>query len=264
MCKNDVLQFELEQAFQAVAQEQGETAVPAIRSIILTNLDQGRIETWLGTDARRTAPAYVRLVAQKYTQYKGYLYQIQVEKTLEVWEALYATLQKWAYNYLLRKSFYRNPATSQLATTYATEAAMVLLAARFPYDRNFEPWAHVLLINICRREMRRSNKASQIPDEKLVELNDELFRTSNPSAFRNQGSQELRYALVDAIESLSQETWQQVLLLRYFHNLSPADIAEMTGKTPSAIYNLHFKAMAALREVWHEKGYNYDRGSVQP
>ncbi len=259
MCLNNRLQIALEKTLEQLAQEKGETAVSAIRSIILTNLDQGRVGDWLGdsNDQNRTLQDYVYLVAETHSQYKDYLYRLQVEKSEEVWQNLFHQLQQWAYNYLLGKGFYRNPSTSQLAVTYATEAAITLLTVRFPYDRNFVPWAHVLLLNVCRREIRQATKASRIPDEKQSVLDNELAHL--PDSLSAPRTQELHYALLDAIEKLPQESWQQVLLLRYFHNLTPAEIAEEMDKTASAVYNLHFKAMAALREIWNPIGYKYEQ-----
>lgn len=257
MCQGiNNLQTTLEEALQQVAEERGEKIVLTIRPIIMSNLAQCRINSWLGTNENRTPRDYILLVVKMHKQYGNYIYQLQVEKSEPVWQDLYTQLQKWAYNYLLGKGFYRDQATFQLASTYATEAAMALLTARFPYDRNFMAWVHVLLLNICRREIRQATKASRIPDEKWITLDDELAHLHNPLSV--QDSQELRQALLDAIQRLPQETWQQVLLLRYFHNLTPAEIAEEMDKTASAVYNLHFKAIDALREIWDPIGYKYE------
>lgn len=254
MHQNSELQIELEKALQRLAKKWGKTVTTAIHPILLDNLERGRISKWLGTSKNRTVQDYVERVATFHARYQDYFYQIQVEKSEEVWQDLYCRLQEWAYNYLLGKGFYRNQSTSQLAATYATEAAIVLLTARFSYDTEFDPWAHVLLLHVCRRQIRQTRKASHVPDEKKTGLEDELAHLHNPSSLHNGHTWELRHALLDAIERLPQETWQQVLLLRYFHNLTPAEIAEEMGKTASAVYNLHFKAMAALREIWDQKG----------
>ena len=247
---NDKLQAKLEKALGQLEEEEGKTAVTPIRPIILANLEQKRVENWLGTDNNRTPQAYVRLVLEMYARYHHYIRQIQVEKSDDVWRDLYAQLQQWAYNYLLRKNFRRDQATAQLASDYATEAAITLLTARFPYDRNFIPWSRVLLLNICKREIRQARKASRLPDEKQIALDDELIYLHNALFSIDNREQELRRALLDTIEQLPQESWRQTLLLRYFDNLTPAEIACEMGKTPAAVYNLHFKAIMALREIW--------------
>ena len=251
MRSNNDLQIELEKTLQQLVREgKEETAVAAIRPIILTNLEQKRICHWLGTDNNRTLKDYVHLVLETYARYSHYIYRLQVEKAETVWGDLYLQLQQWAYNYLSKKGFYHSQATVQLAADYATEAAITLLTARFPYDRNFIPWSRVLLLNICKREMRQAKKAGRLPDEKQIALDDELIYLHNALFSIDNRPQELRRALLDAIEQLPQESWRQTLLLRYFDNLTPAEIACEMGKTPAAVYNLHFKAITALREIW--------------
>lgn len=255
------LRQELEDAIQQLEQKSGGGDPKKIHSIILINLEQGRVENWLGTGENRAPQDYVHLVAGIHEQYSDYINKIQIERSENVWPYIYTQLQQWAYNYLLGKGFYRNQSTYQLAGTYATEAAIALLKTRFPYDRNFEPWAHVILLNVCKRQIRYTSKKSHIPDEKKVSLNDNLIKLHNQSPI--QDTHEIRLSLLDAIENLSEDTWQQVLLLRYFHNLTPAEIAEELGKTPSAVYNLHFKALTALRKIWSPKGHIHNEKTVE-
>ena len=238
------LQILIEDALQQLTKQEDETLVPMLRPIIMTNLEKNRVRYWLGNNENRSPQDYVYLVAENYARYKDYLYQLQNEKSDIVWQDLFTVLQKWAYHYLLRKNFYPNQSTVSLASVCATEAAIVLLTARFPYDGDFMPWAHVVLLNICRRQLRQRQKSGFVPDENQIVLEDEL------AVQAHSPTDELRLALLEAIETLPQESWRQVLLLRYFDNLTPSEIALEMGKTASAIYNLHFKAMAALRKIW--------------
>ena len=77
-------------------------------------------------------------------------------------------------------------------------------------------------------------------------------------SFEGRYDQEVSSIFVDAVEKLPQESWRQVLTLRFFYNLSPAEIAEALDKTPSAVYNLQFKALNALREIWTEEIWTED------
>ncbi|HRQ41823.1 MAG TPA: sigma-70 family RNA polymerase sigma factor [Chloroflexota bacterium] len=250
---NKTLKAEFELVFQQLVEGKNKKTAVAVQQIILTNLEQLRVERWLGEDKTRSPGVYVHLVTETYEQYQPYIHRLQIERSEIVWAVLFKQLQHWAYSYLLCKGFHSEQTTFQLAVTLATEAAITLLTARFPYDVPFDPWAHVLLLHVCRRHIRQAKRQSVIPDGNLLALHEELVHDS--LSLDTLHLQEARHDLLDAIAKLP-DSWQQVILLQYFDNLSPAEIAGVTGKTPSAVYNLHFKAISRLREIMADNRHN--------
>lgn len=248
------LEVVIAEALQTLAKENEALAV-AIEPIIYTNCKRERIGKWLGKNSKRTVLAYVRQVAELYEDHHHYLYQIQVEKSDDVWHPLFKQLQRWAYNFLLGKSFRPGRRTFELAIGYATDAAATLVDSYFPYDVSFDAWACVLLQNICRRNMRESRRQKRIPDENLLPLDERLTNMLAASDHDAHLRQELRLELLDAIRRLHNETSQRVILWRYFNNLSPAEIAEELKKSPAAVYSIHFRAVAELRKILQEKGH---------
>ncbi len=251
---NRTLKVEFDVAFQQLVEQKNKITAVAVQQTVMANLEQRRVERWLGEDKTRSPSAYVHLVIETYEQYQPYIHQIQVERSEIVWEALFKKLQHWAYSYLICIGFRSEHATFQLAVTLATETAITLLTARFPYDVPFDPWAHVLLLHVCRRHIREAKKQSAIPDENLLALHEELVHDA--LSLDTLHLQEVRLDLLDAIAELPTESWRQVILLQYFENLSPAEIASVMGKSPSAVYNLHFKAISRLREIMTQKRHN--------
>lgn len=245
----------LEKGIQLLAQERGDLYAKRLSSILFTNDEKKRIEKWLDRQSELTIEDYVMVVAEKYDRYGAYLERLQIEKSEPDWEDLYQQLRKWAYNFFIKHGLPHGDTASDLADGCAVEAAMKILTAWFPFDVDFDPWVHVLLLNVCRHEVRNYARQSQIPETEQVELHDELNQSDMRFSLDGRFDQEMRYTVLSVIEQIPTESWQLVLILRYFDNLSPAEIAEELNKTPSAVYNLQFKAINAFREIWIQKGY---------
>ena len=156
---------------------------------------------------------------------------------------------------MLNKNFRLGQQTFEQAINYATEASISLITAYFPFDVNFDSWAHMLLINVCRRQIRDTmRKKSHVPAVNLVPIDDliETFIVPSDNPIHHQ---ELREELLDAIDNLPNELWQQVILLRHFAEMSPKEVAEEMNRSLSAVYSLHFRAIKELRKIFWEKGY---------
>ena len=54
------------------------------------------------------------------------------------------------------------------------------------------------------------------------------------------------------------EEYKEVLLLRYFENLSPEEIANITQKKSKQVYNLLSRGKVALKETLIRRGYDYE------
>ncbi len=243
---------EIEKALESLAGERGKEIVRKIRPILFTNLDRDRIQGFVDGKVDRTRE-YVWQVANVYVSLNGYLHQLQSEKRPRVWEPLFERMRTWAYNFLVRKGFTADETTQDLATECATEAAVNILGAHFPYDTEFDSWAHVIVQNACRKFIRTGMKKSAIPEESIIELDDELASLNDPPIENRQSAQEPVTDLREALVQLSNSR-RQVLELIYFEGLPPEEVAQKMGKSVGAIYSLQFNAIQDLRKILSKIG----------
>ncbi len=237
----------IETALQILAQRKDEDVARQLRPILLTNLERGRIQTFTEGRGDQT-PAYVEYVATNFIALHAYLHQLQIERSTAAWDPLFKRMQTWAYNFFLRKNFAADDHTLELAMECATEAANILLTAHFPYDTDFDPWAHTIVSHTCRKYIDQSLKKSIVPDGQKVELNDELPDHREPPLEMQALHKELGEQLDWALAQLS-EARRTVIQLWYFDEFEPLEIAQKLGKSMNAIYGLHFNALADLRKI---------------
>jgi RNA polymerase sigma factor (sigma-70 family) len=245
----DQIESNLEQILKTVAAQRGAHFAANLRPILLANLERGRIDFYLNDHAQAQLHEYVWRVADYHARLSPYLHKLQQTKSPEVWEPLLQTLRKWAGSILLHTpGLASNP--DQLSPEYAAAAAEKILTAYFPYDTEFDPWAYVLVRNICRQLLRRErSQVDPIDDDRIVQLPD----LSHADVERVR---DLRRELLAVIEQLSSDARRQLIVLHYFQGYSLPDIAARLGKTMSAIYKLHFDALAELRKIWAGKEHN--------
>lgn len=245
---------EIEQALANFAMRISPEQYTFVRQIIYTNLSRARLKYFLNKHPGHAPTDYVEHVVETYLRLTDYLTQVQVKKTEEVWEPLFERIKKWCGRFLIKNGFSYKPETNELIYEYAQEAALALVHARFPYDTEFDPWAVVIVHNVCLKRMRddtrhlatRSGTVS-IEDEKVVELNKQL-----------QGNiVEQTDTMQDVLAGLKQlsKTQQQIIFLFYREGLTPADIADQLGQTQSTIYRLKFEALKELRKILVQNGY---------
>jgi hypothetical protein len=151
--ETETLQQAVERALRLLVEQRGTELVQAVAPIIFTNLDKGRMQTFL--ERKNCSPGdYVRRVADHYKQWHDYVHAVQIERRSDAWQPLYAQLQQWAFWLLPRigyPAYARQEEQLEQAQACAAEAAIALLNAYFPYDVDFEPWAYVLLQNVSRK-----------------------------------------------------------------------------------------------------------------
>lgn len=245
--ETDQLQRGLEQALQALARSKGEALARQVKPILLANLDRGRLQTFVEETPARIE-AYVWFVAQTYTTLNPYLHKLQTEQDAETWTTLYKRLQTWAYNFFLRKSFRADEHTREIAIECASDAATLIIKSHFPYDTEFDPWAHTIVQNACRKYIHRSLKKSNVPDEKKIELEDELTDPYQTLLEVNTLQKETGKELLEVLNQLS-EARRTVIQLIFFEELSPEEVAQRMGKSISAIYTLQFHGLKDLRKI---------------
>ncbi|MBI5567770.1 MAG: RNA polymerase sigma factor [Chloroflexi bacterium] len=242
----DQIESNLEQILTTVAARRGVPFAANLRPILLANLERGRIDFYLNNHAQAQLHEYVWRVADYYVRLSPYLRTLQQTKSPDVWEPLLQTLRQWAST-LLRHTPGLAGDPDQLSPEYAAAAAEKLLTAYFPYDTEFDPWAYVLVRNVCRQLLRRERPPiDPIDDDQVAQLPD--LRHADVERARD-----LRRELLGVIEQLSSDARRQLIVLHYFQGYSLPDIAARLGKTMSAIYKLHFDALAELRKIWAGK-----------
>ena len=240
------MQQMLEDSLKALAETQGAGLARQIRPILLTNLDRGRIQA--GQGAAGNIRAYVERVAENFITLNPYLRQLQVEQSHEVWEPLYKQMQTWAYNYFVRKGFSAGANTREVAIECATDAAVNLLRAYFPYDAEFDAWAYMIVQNACLKYIRKNLRQSLVPEAMKVQLNDELPDPDVSLLELGALQSEFGAELEEALSQLS-EARRDVIKFAFFDELKPDEIAQRMGKTVGAIYTLQFHGLHDLRKI---------------
>jgi RNA polymerase sigma-70 factor (ECF subfamily) len=100
----------------------------------------------------------------------------------------------------------------------------------------FFPWFYRLLRNLCIDQLKRKNRTRAIPLEDIHILAEE------------KEDRELKETLWKGIEKLPFEQ-REIVILRYFQQLSYAEIAELVGKPLGTVMSSLFYAKKKLREL---------------
>ncbi len=231
----------------------------SISPIIFSNLQKGRVKHYLSSEQGATLRDYVLHVAKHYERWHGYVNAIQVERQEDLWKELLEKMQKWAYLYLQRRNYFNHKDINtrfQLANACASEAAVFLMNADFPYDVEFDAWLSVIVQNAVRKTIERDfplNSYVQSEEVALDTLDDRLLSAgvqneSEPTRF------ELRNDLLQAIDQLS-ESQKQVIVGFYFYGKPLPKLAEEMDINVNAIYKRHFDALKQLRKILIEEDF---------
>lgn len=241
------IKAEIENSLIKLSERKGVEIAGRIRPIIYTNLDRGRIQSFIEGDFNLIND-YVWRVADEYTKLSPQIVKLQVERSTTVWEPLFKKMVIWAFNYFTKKGFTADRTTQEITMECATEAAINILRAHFPYDTDLEPWVCVVVQNTCRKYIRGINKKSTIPQQNIINLDETLSNIKDPAIQDQEYNRNLQGELLEAIAKLSAAR-RQVIEFVYFDELSPGEIAGRMGKSIGAIYNLQFNALQDLRKI---------------
>jgi RNA polymerase sigma factor (sigma-70 family) len=244
----DALKRELEKAIETLAKHKGLDLATKIKSILYANLDRKRLQRFMEKDLG-SVNEYVNQVLEKYELFSSYIHQLQIERSNEAWEPLLKNMQKWAYRYLVRNGYSENKVTWENAQECASDAARSILKAYFPFDTDFEPWARVVVQNICLKFMRSSATSVPIVEESLEDLEGALQSLSSTTFSDEFHQGDEHDALFEAMSQLT-DLRRQVLEMKYFHGLSPNEIAIQMGKTVRAVHSLQFHGLQDLRKIF--------------
>jgi len=151
----------------------------------------------------------------------------------EWYDAYYKPLYRYAYIRLRR----RNEAQDIVAEVFAEAYRGI---GRYTYTgRPILAWlyriAHNLIFDCLKAEARRAEREDDGTDA----------RASSPE------EQIASIDLLKALDSLSTEQ-RDVIVMRYFMSLPAQETAAIMGKSPTAVYSLQARALAALRQRLEE------------
>lgn len=242
----DGIKAKIENALQSLAEQRGTDWAAKIRPIIYANLDRGRVQGFIEEDID-LVDDYVQRVANKYEALNPVIYELQMKRSSKVWGPLFEKMLKWAYNFLKKHSFNEEMVTRDSAAECATEAAVIILNAYFPYDTELEPWVQVILQHACQKFIQKSKGPAKL-EESLDGPDDKSDRLMDPTAQDKVSQQDLRSTLSEAMKELP-ESRREVIELVYFQGFSSEEIARKMKKSVGAIYNLHFNALRELRKI---------------
>lgn len=239
--------IEIEGALAKLAAQENPVFVMRIRSILLTNLDRGRLHHFIEDDILRVR-LYVQKIVDNYRQFAPRLQKLQNDHCPQTWTALLQKMQQWTFSYLARHGFRTDANTQAIAEGLTNEAAIQLLNAYFPFDAHFDAWVHVIINNTCRKYFRSNLKESAIQENQLVDI-EPFHNILRDEAYAEKEHQsELQEIIREALTQLS-DARREVIELTYLQGLSNKDAAERMGKSIGALYSLRFYALEDLREI---------------
>lgn len=231
-------------------------------NLIAENTERGRLARYLDKEVDTSLVQYIRLVIRNYREQHKRVEGLQIGRDSTLWETLYGQVRSWVYDYLCRHGFMPNEGTFRLVDDYTSFTVEELLLSHFPYDIDFDRWARTLAQNTCSKYIARAMRQKRAPDRHQVGL--EQWHPASSASVHEE------WLLIDeATEEMKQLLWKlpgsfrTVLLLRYYESLDYVEIAEVMGRSLKAVYNLHFKAIARLREILPANEYNTLHGSKQ-
>lgn len=252
---------ELEEALRIWGRDRSPDLVEEVTRVVRVNWQRDRACNFMDGGKVDGAQAYVERVGERYQRLSPYLHCLQEDKDKEAWAELMEKLQLWSYNLLGRMTFPSTAVRHRRSMDLATDAAMEILGAHFPYDVDFEPWAYVVVRNISYRYMTSRN-GSSVPPEVLVNLEaydgwlqnlvDERAEERIYAGEEAVTWEEIRAALSEAIDELPPSE-REVIDLLYFGGASFEEIAERTGKKANALYQYHFRALQKLHDALEDK-----------
>ena len=151
----------------------------------------------------------------------------------EAYQAIVERYMKKAYYIAL--GFVRNP---QDALDISQEAFIKAFRRikSFDIERPFFPWFYKLMKNFCLDHLKRRSRIQEVPLDEGRVLKEE------------HEDREMKEVLWRGIESLPLEQ-KEVIILRYFQQLSYQEISEVTGKPVGTVMSSLFYAKKKLKEV---------------
>lgn len=120
-----------------------------------------------------------------------------------------------------------------------------------PQRAKFATWLYVAINNRIKNYYRDQKEIDSLDDQVNVAgaQEDEIFRSIYLS--------EMRSAFACALETLN-ETQKQIVIKKYFRNMSSNEIADDIGSTPGNVRVQLTRAIKKLKEYFEEHNYTWE------
>jgi RNA polymerase sigma-70 factor (ECF subfamily) len=130
----------------------------------------------------------------------------------------------------------------------ATQDAFIIALDRlntFRGEASFATWLYAIALNVCRGRLRKRRAR-----ERLMQVLHALFHveTASPLPEQQAIANEAEAAVWQAIRALN-DVHREVIVLRYFHDLRQAEIAQVLGVTDRTVRARLHAAHERLRDL---------------
>lgn len=102
-------------------------------------------------------------------------------------------------------------------------------------------------INLYNKNKRRTDRELPLTEELVGDIIDESFDITILTI-------EQRKFVMKLLKEVN-ESYQDVLLLRYYHEMSSVEIGRLLGKEPDAVRHMIWRAKRSVQKVMKEKGF---------
>jgi RNA polymerase sigma-70 factor (ECF subfamily) len=165
----------------------------------------------------------------------------------EALDELLLRYRDFAYRLALR--FLRNDADAEEAVQLAFVQVM-RLAGSFTDRESAQPWIGSIIVNQCRQYVRSRRRRTKYETEAGKCQETKVIKSE-----REAVEKEVLTTVRDLVDVLP-ERYRVMLTLRYYENMSPAQLGEMFGMKERSVYNLLERGVRRLREQMAAKGYS--------
>lgn len=122
----------------------------------------------------------------------------------------------------------------------------------FKREARFSSWLYQIAMNLCRDRLRRRRGRQHVSLDEAVDNGDPALR-QRPVALEALHSQDVARAVAAAIDSLSEEQ-REVVVLKEYQGLTFPEIADVLGVPLSTVKTRLYRALGQLRLELEERG----------
>jgi RNA polymerase sigma-70 factor, ECF subfamily len=122
----------------------------------------------------------------------------------------------------------------------------------FKEEARFSSWLYQIALNLCRDRLRRRRGREFVSLDAVAEAAPAAFR-AEPSALDLVEAQDLSRAIASAVETLSEEQ-REVVVLKEYQGLTFPEIAEVLGVPVSTVKTRLYRALSQLRVRLERRG----------
>ena len=169
----------------------------------------------------------------------------------EAFDTLLKRHQERVFNYILRIIKNEDLANDIFQETFV-KAILTIKQGRYTENGKFPAWisriAHNLIIDYYRQEKSENEQSADVEDVNILNRKDLCEATIEDDIISRQIIDDVRY-LIQELPELQRE----VLVMRYYQNMSFKEIAEKTGVSINTALGRMRYAIINLRRIANEK-----------